>query len=89
MEKTTVAIDGSFVGKIADMQRDLDAYNVAFGNLIGYLKGRFGDTCKPVILKGMAATEEAEIKISMVCEAAFLLRERYDKLVEKYGDKGV
>ena len=62
--------------KIADMQRDLDAYNFVFANLIGYLLGKFGEHKDKIIVPAiiskpsMAATEEVASQISHVLDAA-------------------
>lgn len=72
------------IDKIVAMRQDLDAYHFAFGNIIGYLKGGFGESYKPAILYGIAASEEVEDEVTAICRAAFELREEYEKLKEKY-----
>lgn len=60
------------IQKIADMQRDLDAYHYSFANIIGYLKGKFESlSYRPAILEGVAATEETSKLIDMICLEAF------------------
>ena len=62
--------------KIADMQRDLDAYNFVFANLIGYLLGKFGEHRGKIIVPAIitspsiAATEEVAKQISYILDAA-------------------
>lgn len=81
-----VVMDASTARTIADMQRDLDAYGMVFGNLAGYLGGKFGGRFKPALLKDMAATKEVNEQINMLCDMAFDLRDRYEKLKERYGE---
>ena len=73
--------------KIADMQRDLDAYSFVFANLIGYLGGKFGEhdnmLVVPAISQSMAATKEVEKQISHVLDAAFEARRKIIELKAK------
>lgn len=60
------------VQKIADMQRDLDAYHYSFANIIHYLKGTYESySFRPAILAGVAATEETNKQIENICMRAF------------------
>ena len=82
--KSSMTLDANAIKVIADMQRDLDAYHFALGNIIGYLKGFFGELYRPAILKGIEATKEVADDVEMIFKAAIELREEYEKLKEKY-----
>lgn len=69
--------------EVREMQQDLDAYNYAFVNIIGHLKGKFGEGYKPAILGNIAMSETARSNIKQICEAAFELRRKYDELTQK------
>lgn len=87
MDTVKEKIPLSTVEVVIGMQRDLDAYDFAFTNLIGYLHGKFGRTYKPAIIKGMAMSEDVNARIDALCTAAFELRSAYDKIIEKYGEE--
>lgn len=78
--------DASAVSSIAKMQKDLDAYDFAFTNIIGYLNGKFGDRRIPAIRTKIAHTDERNSLIEMIFQAAIDLRTKYEKL-KKENDK--
>ena len=79
-KRDVMLLDTSAVKVIADMQRDLDAYHFVFGNLIGYLNGKFMKNYKPAILYGLPASKEVENDITQLCDSAFVLQDEYNKL---------
>ena len=79
-------IDGDIVTIIRDMQRDLDAYNTVYVNIIGYLGGKFGKGYKPCIMEGLAASEEVNANIEDICKEAFELRGKYEEMCTKYDE---
>lgn len=87
MDTVKEKIPLSNVEVVIGMQRDLDAYDFAFSNLIGYLRGKFGKNYKPAIMKHIANSEEVDCQIDALFEAAFELRSAYDKIIEKYGEE--
>ena len=81
-QRNKFPLSADAVQRIADMQRDLDAYNFATTNIIGFLKGKFGNH-KPAIRKGIAATDEVNDNIDFICSAAFDADKEIRKLKEK------
>ncbi len=78
-----VVIDSSVASTIANMQKDLDAYDYAFTTIIGHLRGKFGYGHRPAIAKHLAASKDVDERINMMINAAFELRNEYEKLNEK------
>lgn len=86
-----VVVDGGVAKTIADMQRDIDAYRFVYGNLIGYLDGKFGDSLrfKPAILIGLASSKEVNDEIDMLCNLCFTLGRKYEELKEKVSESEI
>ena len=78
-KRDTIVMDMSCARTIADMQRDLDAYNFAFTNIIGYLNGKFGGKFMPA-MPLHTASKDVDEQIKAIFDAAVDLRRKYDEL---------
>lgn len=75
------------ISDVAAMQQDLDAYDMSFANIVGYLRGNFtkeGATMKPAVLSNIAARDEVNMRLDAIFESAFELRRKYDELKEQF-----
>ncbi len=79
-----IVMDVGAARVIADMQKDLDAYDFIFVNLIGFLKDKFRYGKAPAIGKGLAASAMVNDRISMLYSCTEQLRSDYDSLRRRY-----
>lgn len=70
------------------MQKDLDAYEYSFVNIIRMLVGNFGEGNVPSIQKGLAESCDVDERIDSLFRAAKELRMEYDQLQKSYNELG-
>lgn len=68
------------------MQKDLDAYEYSFVNIIGMLLGNFGEGKVPSIQKCLAESDDVDDRIDKLFRAAKELRMEYDQLQKSYDE---
>lgn len=74
------------IDKILCMQKDLDAYEYSFVNIIGMLLGNFGKGNVPSIQKGLAESCAVDERIDSLFRAAKELRMEYDQMKKSYDE---
>ena len=76
------------IDKILCMQKDLDAYEYSFVNIIGMLLGNFGKGNVPSVQRCLAASNDVDDRINKLFRAAKELRMEYDQLQKSYNELG-
>ena len=74
------------VDRILCMQKDLDAYEYSFVNIMGMLVGKFGEGNVPSIQKCLAESCDVDERIDSLFRAAKELRMEYDQMKKSYDE---